>query len=165
MAGRPCTVCTHRDRRDIEARAAGGDKARSISMDFGISEQALSRHLATHAIRSMEKAAMAAGAKDLAAGLGLNEEVIDLQARTLAILTKAEKSAKTHSRALLAIREARANLELLGKFTGKLKPETQVNVLVASGEWLAFRDRLYATLERFPDALAAVDQEFRAVAR
>lgn len=146
--------------------AVKGDTPGAISARFpNVSAGSVRRHLADHAPRSMEKAALASGAKDLAAGLGLNEEVLDLQARTLAILTRAEKTAKTHSRALLAIREARANLELLGKFTGKLKPDTQVNVLVTSGEWLAFRDRLYATLERFPDALAAVDEEFRAVAR
>lgn len=156
MAGRPCTVCRHKDRREIEAAAATGKSTRSISMDFGVSEQSITRHLKGHAIRSMEKAAMASGARDLAAGLGLNEEVIDLQSRTLAILTKAEKSADTFGTALAAIREARGNLELLGKFTGKLRPESQVNVLVTSPDWLAMRERIAAALEPYPDALAAV---------
>jgi len=155
MAGRPCTVCRHKDRRDIESRAAKGDTARSIASDFAVSERSLQRHLAGHAIRSMEKAAVASGARDLAAGLGLNEEVADLQDRTLAILTKAEKTAKTHGRALAAIHEARLNLELLGKFTGKLKPETQVNVLVMP-EWVSLRDRVLDALEPYPEALAAV---------
>lgn len=104
----------------------------------------------------MEKAALAIGMRDLAAGLGLNEEVIDLQARTLAILTRAEKQAKTHTRALLAIREARANLELLGKFTGKLRPDSQVNVLVTSPDWLAMRERIAAALSPYPEAREAV---------
>lgn len=104
----------------------------------------------------MEKAAVAIGMRDLAAGLGLNEEVINLQERTLAILTRAEKQAKTHTRALLAIREARANLELLGKFTGKLRPDTQVNVLVTSPDWLAMRERIASALGPYPDARAAV---------
>lgn len=57
--------------------------------------------------------------------------------------------------------------ETIGKARGEFKPDpsAQVNVFFASGEWLGFRDRLYATLERFPDALAAVEDEFRAVGR
>jgi len=105
----------------------------------------------------MERAAFAVGTRDLAAGIGLNEEAVDLQARTLAILATAEK-AKQLPVALMAIREARGNLELLGKFTGKLRPETQVNVLVASPEWLALRERLADALEPYPDALAAVQE-------
>jgi len=114
--------------------------------------------------KAIAAAVAAVSLDELAAGVGLTQAAVDLQRRTLAILTEAEKS-KSLGFAIGAIREARGNLELLGKLTGKLKPDTQVNVLVTSGEWLAFRDRLYATLERFPDALAAVDEEFRAVAR
>ncbi len=57
--------------------------------------------------------------------------------------------------------------ETIGKARGEFRPDpaAQVNVFFASGEWLGFRDRLYATLERFPDALAAVEDEFRAVGR
>ena len=158
MAGRPCTVCGHKDRREIEAAAARGEKARSISVDYAVSERALARHLSAHAVRSMEKALVAAGIRDLAAGIGLNEEVTELQARTLAILTKAEKSARTFGVAIGAIREARLNLELLGKFTGKLRPESQVNVLVTSPDWLALRERIAVALEPYPDALAAVQE-------
>jgi len=124
--------------------------------------------MSDHAPKAMERAAQAVGGRDLAAGIGLNEEARDLYDRTLTILEKAEHAKKPSLPvALLAIREARGNLELLGKFTGKLKPDpaAQVNVFFASGEWLGFRDRLYATLERFPDALTAVEEEFRAVGR
>lgn len=161
MAGRPCTVCHHKDRREIEAAAAKGQNARSISMDFDVDQQAVTRHLKSHALRSMEKALVAAGVRDLAAGLGLNEEIVELQARTLAILTKAEKSAQTYGVAIGAIREARANLELLGKFTGKLKPDTTVNVLVTSPDWLAMRERLADALVPYPEALAAVREAMR----
>jgi transposase-like protein len=57
--------------------------------------------------------------------------------------------------------------ELLGKTRGEIKqdPAAQVNVFLASNEWLGFRERMYGTLIRFPDALAAVEEEFRAVGR
>lgn len=156
MGGRPCTVCKHPDRRDMEQRVSRGESAQSVASHFDVPARALQRHLASHATRSMEKAAVAIGMRDLASGLGLTEEAAALQDRTLAILTRAEKQAKTHTRALLAIREARANLELLGKFTGKLRPDTQVNVLVTSPDWLAMRERIGAALGPYPEAREAV---------
>lgn len=156
MAGRPCTVCNHPKRREIELAAARGASARSISLDFGVTDQSLGRHMKAHASRAIEKAAAAAGIRDLASGLGLNEEMVSLQDRTLEILARAEKDSKTLSVAVGAIREARCNLELLGKLTGKLRPDTQVNVLVTSPDWLAMRERIASALEPYPEARADV---------
>ncbi len=86
--------------------------------------------MANHAPKAMALASEAIGMRDLAAGLGLNEEARDLYDRTIRILGQAE-DAKKLPVALLAIREARGNLELLGKLTGKLGPEATVNVVQA----------------------------------
>jgi hypothetical protein len=145
MAGRPCTVCGHPDRREIEAAAARGDTPSSISQRFAkVSDWSIRRHMADHAPKAMQRAIVAVGGRDLAAGIGLNEEAHALYDRTLAILEEAERT-KQLPVALLAIREARGNLELLGKFTGKLKPETvavqAVKVTLRIGQearsWLA----------------------------
>ena len=126
---RPCVVCGHPDRREIEKAFAKGATPSTISARFrNVSEGSVRRHMASHAVRSMEKAAIASGARDLATGLGLNEEIVELQDRTLTILAKAEKTAKTHTRALLAIREARANLELIAKLTHKLRPDATIEI-------------------------------------
>ena len=140
----------------MEQSVSRGEPAQAVSSRYDVSARALQRHLASHATRSIERAAAAVGMRDLAAGIGLTEDAADLQDRTLAILTRAEKQAKTHTRALLAIREARANLELLGKFTGKLRPDTQVNVLVTSPDWLAMRERIATALGPYPEAREAV---------
>lgn len=130
MAGRPCTVCHSKGRREIERRVARGEPAGSLSREFAVSDDAIERHMKNHAKKALALATEAIGARDLAAGLGLNEEARDLYDRTITILDAAEQAKKLPV-ALLAIREARGNLELLGKFTGKLKPEQQVNVLQA----------------------------------
>ncbi len=59
----------------------------------------------------------------------LLEQVSALHRRTLAILGNAEVEGE-HKLALAAIREARSNLELLGRLMGELKQETVINVLI-----------------------------------
>jgi len=60
-------------------------------------------------------------------GSGINTQVTDLQARTLAILLEAERE-KEHFLALRAVSEARRNLELLGKLAGELKSDMNVTI-------------------------------------
>ena len=67
-----------------------------------------------------------------------------------------------------AIREARGNLELLGKLTGELRergiqpaPQNTVNVLVTSPEWLKIRNVIARALQPFPEARAAVVEALR----
>ncbi len=55
--------------------------------------------------------------------------------------------------AIMAVREARGNLELIGKLLGELDERPQVNVMV-SAEWVAVRTTLLRALERHPDARA-----------
>jgi len=77
------------------------------------------------------------------------------------------KTADPRKLLLEAVATLKPVVELIGKATGQIRPDpaATVNVFFASGEWLGFRDRLYATLTRFPDALAAVEEDFRAVGR
>lgn len=85
----------------------------------------------------MEKAAIASGARDLASGLGLNEEAASQLERSVRLLDRADemlRDAETVDELAAItplIREARGNLELLGRFTGKLGPDATVNVVQA----------------------------------
>lgn len=54
--------------------------------------------------------------------------------------------------------------ELLGKTRGEIRPD-QVNVLVASPDWLALRERIIGALEAHPAALAAVQEAMYAEPR
>ena len=57
--------------------------------------------------------------------------------------------------ALAAVREARGNLELIGKLLGELDERPAVNLLVST-EWMAARAALLSALGPYPDARAAV---------
>lgn len=78
----------------------------------------------------------------------------DLQTRTLNILDAAEQSGDLRT-ALGAIREARGNLELLGKLAGELQAGQVVNILV-SPQWVTLRSVILESLEPFPEARLAV---------
>ncbi len=91
----------------------------------------------------------------------LLEQVSALHRRTLAILGNAEVEGE-HKLALAAIREARNNLELLGRLMGELREETTINVLILP-EYTAARSALITALEPYADARRAVVDALAAV--
>lgn len=78
----------------------------------------------------------------------------DLHERTLRVLRTAESSGDLVL-ALRAIREARANVELLAKISGDLQDRTEVNVY-ASTQWIELQGRVVAALAPHPQAQIAV---------
>jgi hypothetical protein len=46
--GRPCTICGHRNHRQIDVALAAGTSQRAVSKSFKVSRSALQRHLAGH---------------------------------------------------------------------------------------------------------------------
>jgi hypothetical protein len=110
---------------------AGTAPIRRIAADSGVTESALRRHAAKHLPASLVKAQEA---REVASADTLLEQCRDLQARTLTIMDRAEKSHDLKT-ALQAIREARGLLELLGKLTGELaaQPSMQQSVMVGVG--------------------------------
>jgi hypothetical protein len=150
--GRTCTICGHERRDEIDQALVSGTGLRKVAERFsGTSVTALHRHK-THVRANI---AMAHEAKEVARADSLLDQVKDLQAKTLAILQKAEKTGDLRT-AATAIGQARQNLELLGKLAGELRPDTQVNVLVASAAWVQVRTQLLRALEPYPEAKQAV---------
>src|SRR5690349_14571315 len=114
---RTCTICAHPDRPAIDAALLAGEPFRHIAARTGTPTGALQRqkegHLPAALIHAM-KAEVVARADVL---LG---QVRELQRRPLRILDGAEKAGDRRT-ALAAIREARGNLELLGRLAGELQ--------------------------------------------
>ena len=145
---RTCTVCGHAQREAIElALVDPGESFRNIAARFSVSVSALHRHKAAHLPALLAKAQAAA---EVAQADDLLAQVRKLQARALSILASAERAGDLRT-ALLAIREARSNLELLAKLLGELDERPQVNILMAP-EWLALRAAMTAALGPYPDA-------------
>lgn len=151
---RPCTICTHPKRETIDqALVAGITSNTALASKFGVTEAALRRHGAAHLPARL---AQAQEAREVAQADDLLGRVQDLQTRTLTILQAAEAQADLRT-ALAAIREARGNLELLGKLAGQLHDqEVKVAVLTTSPDWLTLRSAILLALDPYPDARLAV---------
>ena len=109
------------------------------------------RHRDGHIPATLADAQQAAEVADADALLA---QVRDLQARALKILDRAEDAGDLRT-ALGAIREARGNLELLGRLAGELQDAPTVN-LYLSAEWLELRTTIITALEPYQEAREAV---------
>ena len=148
---RTCTVCTHEGRRAIDRALVLQVPFRNIAQQFDLSPDAVYRHGREHLPALLAKAQ---DAEDAAAADDLLAQLRDLPATTLALLTTAEQAGKLGT-AIMAVREARGNLELLAKLTQQLDTRPTLNLLVAP-EWLTVRAVLLDALVAYPDARAAV---------
>ena len=121
--GRTCTVCTHPDHEDIDRALVDSEPFRHIAERTGTSTTALQRHKNEHLpinmVQAMEES-------ESAHGDSLLEQLKGLQFKALGILTKAEQAGDLRT-ALMAVREVRATLELVGKVTGELVNRHQVS--------------------------------------
>lgn len=151
--GRECTCCAHPKRDEIDQALVAGASMTEIAERFGVGRCAASRHSRNHLSAAL--AAMRAQRRedDKASLLQRVETLID---RAETMFAAASKEGKA-SQALAVLKELRALLELLGKASGELdsRPVTVVN-LQASPEWLELRAAMFAALQPYPEARAAV---------
>jgi transposase-like protein len=147
--GRVCTICSHEQRFAIEELLATRQSTyRGIARKYGVSEDAVSRHVKAGHVSQL--LALAADAERAAQADNLLDRIEALHHRTLAIL-EAVEGTDAHSTALAAIREARRNLELIGEVTRELDRAGTIN-LALSPEWLELRGVIVAALEPHPAA-------------
>ena len=155
---RTYTVCTHPERDAIDRALVQGVALRNIAEQHGLSLGAVHRHQADH-LPVLLTQAHAAG--EVARADDLLGELRDLQATTLGLLRKAERAGELGT-AVMAIGEARRNLELLAKLIGQLDERPVVNLWLAP-EWLTVRAALLDTLAPFPQARTAVAERLIAL--
>jgi hypothetical protein len=151
--GRPCTICRHPEREEIDKRLApSGAIFAAISRDFaGISEDALKRHKGSHIPAALVKAE---SIKEVAKAETLLDDIRALREKAAAILEKAETAGDLKI-ALLGIREARGCIELLAKVDGQLKEGPQITI-INNPEWVELRTLIITALDSYPDAKEAV---------
>src|SRR5260370_14146851 len=120
--GRHCTICYHPERAKIDAATLGGKTRPAIAREWGVSVGAQQRHrphLAARITREQELAD-----RTMSPPLAPMQA---LHARPLAALDRLQH--KKPYVFLTAIREARANLELLARLIGQLKDGLHVHSL------------------------------------
>jgi hypothetical protein len=144
---RACTVCTHPESFAInEALVITRAPYRDIARQFGLSKDAVMRHR-EHIPKLLARAAEGMAVAE--AGT-LLERIEALHSRTLTILEELEDT-QNYSARLGAIREARANLEVIGEVTKELNRNPTLN-LHLSTEWIELRTAILVALEPHPDA-------------
>ena len=148
---RACTICAHEERDAIEDAFIAGTPKRRIATHYGVTEQALRRHLREHLPALL---ALARDAERAARADSLLDRIEALQSRTEAVLERVEGT-ENYSATLSAIREMRANLELIGEVTKELDRTPTLN-LHLSPEWIELRTVIVGALDDHPDARDAV---------
>src|SRR5215216_3962577 len=148
---RSCTICRHADRDAIEDAFVAGTPKRRIASRYGVTERAVRHHLREHLPALL---ALARDAERAARADSLLDRIEALQSRLLAILEATEET-HDHRVALSAIREARANLELIGEVTRELDRAGTIN-LELTVEWQEVKAVLVNTPASYPEAQQAV---------
>jgi hypothetical protein len=156
---RPCSICTHPERDQIDTDIVRGQPFRRIATQRGVTEQSVRRHAIAHLPESLAKAQ---DAQERVQAGNLLDELRELHGRVLGILERAEESGDLRA-ATGAIREARSMIELLAKLTGQIDDQPEVNI-VLSPQWLTIRGAILEALEPFPEARVAVGARLLTVA-
>jgi hypothetical protein len=157
--GRHCTVCIHPERNAIDAARLNGEPPGVIAERWGVSMKALWRHKPHMRRRLEEEKKVAEGTQPAT----ILDQLRAIHARTIAVLDRLESRSRSKPRDyLVAIREARQNLELLARLLGDLKDGTTVNVY-ESPQWLALEAAVYRGLIGYPDARASVARSLGAL--
>ena len=108
---KPCSVCISAHRDAIDRMLVNGASLRELEETYHLSRSALSRHRADHINVALIRTAPV---EVIASNASLTDQLRDIQARTMRILNDAVVLNDPRL-ALVAIREARANLETLAK--------------------------------------------------
>ena len=153
---RICSICTHPDRVAIDRALIAGEPIPAIAARYStvrctIGRMALQRHKEAHLPATLNKAH---AADEVARADDLLAEARRLKDITMGLLGRAVQANDLRT-ALAAVREARGNLELIGRLLGELDAGPAVNVLVAP-EWVAVRSTVLAALGPYPESRAAV---------
>jgi hypothetical protein len=154
--GRPCTVCNHPQRDAIDrALLASGTAVKPVSMNFGVTQQALTRHRDNHMPRAArEEGAQAVAEAEGTRGAALLRDACSLRARAMRLLEQAEAMQDVRA-ANGSLREARECLKLEALLMGELDEAPVINLLVAP-VFVQVQAMILAALAPYPDAKLAV---------
>lgn len=163
---KPCSVCTHKQRHEVDRLLVARTPYRKITERFFVSQAALSRHLRAHL---PQKLALAEQTEQAVEADRLLWDMRKLQQHTLKVLLDAEKpdeDGQSDPNLLLkAVAEARRNTELMLKASGDLNDGPTVNIsLSVSQEWTDLRTRIILAVDDHPEAREPVLRAIEGVA-
>jgi hypothetical protein len=118
---RPCGICSHRDSRALIGALVNGRSYRSVAAEFGVNIATIANHVRHHIQGPLQRLIRVETnlAKDALSLEPVLASVRRLHLHTEKLLARAEVT-DDRDAWLGAIREARANLQLIGRLTGEL---------------------------------------------
>lgn len=151
-----CKVCSHAEVATINKALVDGGSIRDIARRFGLSKDTVYRHKKNCLPSTL---VMARDIEQIANADELLKHIHELQQKTLTILDR--NTGRDDRIALTAIREARSNIELIGRLLGELDTSPKVGILIANPEWIAVRTTIIDALQPYTDAKQAVINALR----
>jgi hypothetical protein len=167
-----CSVCRHKERRTIDLGLARGVSVSALAQHYGLSTDALYRHVNANHTPARDKAALIAG-PDMQGlsveqlrereGQSLLAHLIALRNRLFSALDLGERFGDVNmvTRASAQLHE---NLALTGRLVGQLATGNTTNItnVLVDPSYIGFRSRLLKALTPFPEARLAVAEVLNA---
>jgi len=152
---RKCTVCAHPKVDEINRLLLENKlSAREIGRRYGLSDSAIRRHKANHL---PERLKAAHDFKESLRAADLLDQLRALQEKALGILEAAEEEGSQRT-ALLAIKECRNNLALIGELLGEINRGPQVQVALIQNSVDKVAAIILPELDRCPVCGAPLDE-------
>jgi hypothetical protein len=121
---RPCTVCVHPQREEIERAIARGEPYRRIAFRYSVSPQAVIRHVRAHFSQQAEAAVQE---EVVEYGGTILDQVRQLNAKARQLLEEAAANHR-YTGAAAFLKEARELLTLEARLRGELDAGSRVEV-------------------------------------
>lgn len=158
---RPCAICSHPERAQIDAALVAGEAFRNIAKRWGMSAAAAFRHRVEHIVEQVAKAAKATEAEDVRRALDIVQQLRAINGASLNVLQDARQSGKGEL-ALKAVDRVQRQIELQAKLLGELDDRPVVNIWTTV-EWQTIERTLVEALGPHPQARLAVVERLGAL--
>lgn len=167
---RPCTVCNHPRRGEIDAAIAAKRTSRTIGSEYNVSKAAVLRHKPHIADMIAEIEARAIDATDDAVATlrDARRGPLDAAAQLARLVNEtweifeAAKQAQERRLALQALAEQRANVRLVAELAGEVPTQGTAQVLLST-EYAVLAGVLERELVAYPDARLAISTALSAL--
>lgn len=170
-----CTVCRHAERGRLEMLAASGASQEALGRRFGVSHDALQRHMSRH-VSQERKAQLVAGPVKMrelverAAELGMSllDYLAIMRSTLVTQFLAASEANDRHGTAQLAGRLTevlRLQAQVSGELTRTVAPVTNNTLIMTSPIMADLQAMLITRLRPFPEARHAVMEGLRALSR
>ncbi len=186
---RPCSICSHSERLEIDRLLLGGEPYRNIAERFKLSIGSISRHREAHIgtdlrdvreakeqareealaqircdeLEAIKEEISAEGADTMAARLETCASFLDqlkaVRDRAANLLDRAESSQDMKAAGTF-LKELREQIRLMAELEGKISQQPQVTI-INNPEWIELRTVIIQALDPYPEAKEALVNAIR----